>query len=173
MTKTEFVKKYYPDAARIGEMFFMPATAVLAQAAHESAWGKSAPGYNFFGMTASGSWKGKRQLLKTTEYHSTRNVRYPVIISIAYSSAMKAYKYIVRRYFRLYSDALFCFYDYAWNLATNDRYARAFSYQDDAVNFLTEIAKAGYATDPQYLNKILAVHNSILKELEYIENNQA
>lgn len=151
MSIKEWINEYYPSAKFIEQRFGIPAEVTLAQSAWESAWGKHAPEYNFFGITAGGNYTGKRQLLKTTEYHSSPNVKYPVVYSV--TPVGGRYKYSVKRYFRAYNNALESFYDYAWLLVLNRRYIRAF-YHDDPVAFLTEVAKAGYATDPNYIKGV-------------------
>lgn len=45
-----FVEKYLPDAKRVQAKTGITATAVLTQAALESAWGEVAPGNMFFGV---------------------------------------------------------------------------------------------------------------------------
>lgn len=163
----EFVDKFYKDANEIAAKHGIPALVMLTQAAIESGWGEHAPKYNFFGITANDKYKGSKQLLRTTEYHKTNTVKYPVIISIVLmtSGTYKGlYKYIVKRYFRAYNKAEECFEDYAAVLK-NDRYKEAFKYTDKPEQFITEIAKAGYATNTQYLDLALAVMKSIKKRV--------
>ncbi|VBB45237.1 hypothetical protein TRIP_D300140 [uncultured Paludibacter sp.] len=173
MTTKEFISKYYIQALRVSAIYNIPVTGILAQAAHESGYGNHAPGYNFFGITAGSNWRGKRQLLKTREFHNSRNIRYPIIISIAWNAAKGGYEYIVRRYFRLYSSALWAFIDYANLISNNSRYQKALDYYLYPEKYLTEIAKAGYATDPNYLTKVLAVHRDIMNALNYLGLNEA
>ncbi len=163
MTIQQWVKEYYASAAYIERHFGIPAEVTLAQSAWESAWGKHAPEFNFFGITAGGNYTGKRQLLKTTEYHKSPNVKYPVVYSV--TRVGNQYKYSVKRYFRAYNNALESFYDYAWLLVLNRRYYKAF-YHNDPVNFLTEVANAGYATDPNYVKGVSQIIRSISKLIE-------
>jgi len=62
-----FLRKYAAAAVAAGRRFKMSALVILAQAAHESAWGTSYGARtrnNFFGITAAGSpnefWKGRK-----------------------------------------------------------------------------------------------------------------
>ncbi|MGC3979034.1 MAG: hypothetical protein QM751_12910 [Paludibacteraceae bacterium] len=63
-------------------------------------------------------------------------------ISITYSSAMGAYEYIVRRYFRQYKSAYWGFIDYAELITNNTRYKKALDYYFYPENYLTENAKS-------------------------------
>ncbi len=130
-------------------------------AALESGWGEKAPGYNYFGYTAPNGYKGKRQLLKTTEYHSTANVKYPVVIKVI--PVGDKYKYTVKRWFKAYSNPTQSFFDYGSLIYNADRYKAAFNYKNDPEKFFAEIYKAGYATSPSYYNLVISVMNSLKK----------
>ena len=160
ITIHEWLQHYYLSARSIESRFGIPAEVTLAQSAWESGWGRSAPEYNFFGITADGTYTGKRQLLKTTEYHSSPNVKYPIVYSV--EKVGNKYKYSVKRYFRAYNNPLESFEDYAWLLILNTRYWRAFNTKDP-IQFLTEVARAGYATDPNYINGVTSIIRSIQK----------
>ena len=56
-----------------------------------------------------------------------------------------------------YSTLKESFEDYAEFLLGNERYSYALEFAGDARKFLSEIQNAGYATDPDYANKILNV----------------
>jgi peptidoglycan hydrolase FlgJ len=67
MDKTGFINMYYPIAKIASEKYDINPVVILAQAAHESAWGTSYSAknrFNFFGITAIGSpneyWDGKK-----------------------------------------------------------------------------------------------------------------
>ena len=167
MTIKEFIDQYFTHANKTADKSGVPALVILTQAALESGWGKTAPGYNFFGITADANYTGKRQLVKTTEYHKTNDVKYPVIHSVVYqSTGSKAgyYKYTVSRYFRAYDNAEQAFDDYA-RLLQNDRYSKAFNHTNNPEKFLYEIAKAGYATNPGYTTLAIQVMNSIKRRV--------
>ena len=162
MTPINFLKKYVTAANQIARDWGIPPIVTLAQAALESGWGEKSPGYNFFGYTATNAYKGKRQLLKTIEYHTNPNVKYPVIISI--TDIGDRYKYVVRRYFKCYSHPVESFTDYA-RLISSDKYASAFDYQDDPERFFTVIFNAGYATSPSYHDLVISVMQTMKKYL--------
>jgi len=58
---------------------------------------------------------------------------------------------------RKYSTWQACFNDHARFFLDNPRYAEALAVRHDAEAFAHAIAAAGYATDPQYAQKIIAV----------------
>lgn len=143
MTVKEFVYKYLPHANAVAVKYGVPSLVTLAQAAWESGWGKSAPKYNFFGMTAGSNYSGKTQLLTTYEYKNGIKVK-------------------VQRKFRAYDNPVNAFADYANNLKTQGSYDNAFRHKDP-VKFFDEVYKGGYATDPNYYRSVLQVMNMIKK----------
>ncbi|WP_257827897.1 glucosaminidase domain-containing protein [Burkholderia glumae] len=60
---------------------------------------------------------------------------------------------------RVYSDWLASLNDHAQFLIVNPRYAAAFAYTS-GTTFATAVAAAGYATDPNYAAKIIAIIKS-------------
>lgn len=136
MTQTAFIALIYPAAKIIENEYKLPALAVCAQTALESGWGAHAPGNNYFGIKATASWTGAKQLLWTTEYVNGKAVK-------------------VQQWFRKYASPVDSLRDYAKLITTASRYATA-AKTDDPYQYAREIAKAGYATDPNYANKIIA-----------------
>lgn len=159
----QFVEKYYPYAERMEKDFGVPALVAMAQSALETGWGKHAPGNMMFGMKTGKSWKGGKQLLTTTEYHSTDKVKYPEILSITKVSG-KRFKYRVKDWFRKYKSPYDSFVDYARLLKRRSRYAKAFDYTDDPYRFAQEIARAGYATAPDYYSRLRNIMYTIKKK---------
>ena len=151
MTPTEFLNYYAPYAKETEKIYGVPYLVTLSQAALESGYGKHAPGFNFFGVKAGKAWTGPKQLLRTTEYLSSPDVKFPEIISITPAGAK--YKYVVKDYFRKYNTPTESFNDHAKFLINNQRYKAAFN-TTNALDFAKEVAKAGYATDEQYFNKL-------------------
>jgi flagellar protein FlgJ len=120
----------------------IPAKFMLGQAALESGWGRreikaldGTASHNIFGMKATSSWKGKTVDAVTTEY----------VNGVATSKVQKFKAY------DSYSDA---FKDYAKLLTRNPRYENVIANAKDASSFAYGLQKAGYATDPQYANKL-------------------
>ncbi|MES2396845.1 MAG: glucosaminidase domain-containing protein [Bacteroidota bacterium] len=174
MTAVEFYKTYYPIALQDQKKTGVPALFTLAQAAIESAYGRAAPGFNFFGIKAGSSWKGKTQLLKTWESGKTGD---PVkdhitdkVIQIFKPGEKggiykNAYSYRVYGKFKAYGSALESFNDHSAFLLQNKRYSEAFK-KSDPKQFAEAIAKAGYATDPNYAS-------TLTKQIDIVKKNVA
>lgn len=160
-----FVDKYFPHAKAVEDKTGLSAVATLTQAALESAWGDVAPGNMFFGVKDTDGINGNEQLITTTEYSSRANLKFPVIISITpvMRNGRKMFKYKVKDYFRKYNTPEECFNEHAQFFFKNKRYAKALKVCRDYNKFFDEIAKAGYATDPNYADTLKAVSKSIVK----------
>lgn len=170
MTKKEFVKQYKPFALESEKKTGISHLFILAQAALESGWGERGVGNNFFGIKVpknlvSNTPKEKKQLFKTTEVLNDPNLGYkfPQVMSI-YQLPSGKYKYEVKDWFRKYDTPEECFTDHAQFFFRNKRYAKALLVKADPYKFAEEVAKAGYATAPNYAK--------ILKDvIQTIENN--
>ena len=141
----QFIQQMLPHAQAASHDSGIPARFMLGQAALESGWGKheirTADGgnsHNLFGIKADAGWKGKVVNSTTTEYiNGVRQTR--VEKFRAYDS---------------YSDA---FRDYARLISQNPRYQQAMNSTHDASAYAHALQRAGYATDPQYGNKLTQV----------------
>lgn len=60
------------------------------------------------------------------------------------------FKYTIKDYFRKYNTPEESFTDHAKFLIANSRYKEALKVKNDPELFIDAIAKAGYATDPNY-----------------------
>ena len=141
--KRAFIDAMRPHAEAAAAVTGVPAHFILGQAALESGWGKreikdanGLPSHNLFGIKAGSSWDGAVAETLTTEYRQ--------------GVAMK-----LTQHFRAYSDYSSAFTDYA-NLLKS-RYAGALQEGASAETFAKGLANGGYATDPDYANKLQAV----------------
>ena len=159
MTTKDFVKKYHGFALQTQDKTGISATFILAQAALESGWGKHAPGNMFFGVKDTDGVNGNEQLLTTTEYLKTDKAKFPVVLSIekVLRNGVQWFKYRVKDYFRKYPTPEASFTDHAMFFIRNKRYSKALQFRDNPYRFAQEVAKAGYATDPNYSNKLSQV----------------
>ena len=167
MTPKEFINQYKPFALETERKTGISHLFTLAQAALESFWGKKAPGNMFFGVKAGKDTPAnKKQLLTTTEILSSPNLKhlFPLVISVKMLSSGK-YKYEVKDWFRKYDTPEECFTDHAQFFFKNKRYAKALLVKSDPYKFAEEVAKAGYATAPDYANSL----KKIIKMLESYE----
>ena len=163
MTPETYVKTYYPEAKKVEQETGFHFLILLTQGALESDWGRNAPGYNFFGIKDTDGINGNEQLLTTTEYLSSPKARFPVIISIA--KIGKRFKYKVKDWFRKYHSPEAGFADYVRFISTNPRYKSAIAFKHDPEKFFDVIAKAGYATAPDYAQSLKKVMQSVKNRL--------
>ena len=137
-----FIQAHTDAAAAAEKTSGIPATFMIAQAAHETGWGrkeiKNADGtnsFNLFGIKAGPNWKGATTETTTTEYIGGR-----------------AHK--VTQTFRAYASYAESFADYANTMKNSPRYAAVVAAGNDANGFAKGLQKAGYATDPSYAAKL-------------------
>ena len=170
MKPIDFVKTYFPFAKITEDKTGISAIAILAQAALESGWGKSCPGNMFFGVKDTDGINGNEQLLTTTEYSKRADLKFPEIISITpvIRDGKKYFKYKVKDYFRKYETPEECFTDHAKFFLQNMRYTKALTVRTDPHEFVKEIAKAGYATDPNYADTLVKMVDMIEKIVKTI-----
>ncbi len=147
----DFLRDHWQAAKVASQETGIPSEFILAQAAHESAWGQrqirnadGTPSHNLFGIKATGSWTGKVAEITTTEYIDG-----------------KAHK--VKAKFRSYDTPEAAFRDYARLLKNNERYAQVIRNGDTAQGFAQGLQKAGYATDPAYADKLTRIINTTLR----------
>ena len=151
----DFVQRH-TEAARAAEaQTGIPASFMVAQAAHESGWGrheiKNADGstsFNVFGIKAGPGWTGRVAEVTTTEFID--------------GTARK-----VTAKFRAYDSYEASFNDYARLMKDSPRYGRvvadASAGATGAAGFAQGLQRAGYATDPAYADKLTRVINTTLR----------
>ena len=167
MKPKEFVSAFLQFAKETERKTGISAIAILAQAALESGWGKAAPGNMFFGVKDTDGINGNEQLLTTTEYSRRSDLKFPEIISVTpvLKNGQKYFKYIVKDYFRKYDTPEQCFTDHTTFFFKNPRYTIALEVRSDPYQFIDEIAKAGYATAPDYATLLKSVARSVEKAM--------
>ncbi len=135
----DFVNKLMPLAVKVARKFNLNPLVIVAQAALETGWGKHiGANNNFFGIKSSKSWQGQTELMASDEY--VNGVRVSQVSS-----------------FRAYNSTLSSIEDYARLISSNDRYSKAHAVSNNPDKYFEEIQKAGYATDPQYANKLKGI----------------
>ena len=150
----KFVATYGKGAIALESKDGVPALFTLAQGALESGWGEKAIGNALFGIKAGANWKGKKQLVTTTEYFKDdkQGGRFPEVLSIekvTEGSNAGKYKYRVKDWFRDYDTVEEGLEDHSAFLMTNKRYAPAFN-TETPEDFAQAVADAGYATAAGY-----------------------
>lgn len=145
-----FVRDMLPHARAAERETGIPAHFALGQAALESGWGRreiraadGTPSHNLFGIKAGAGWKGATVDTQTTEY--VDGVPRKMVQTFrAYSSYGEAFK------------------DYSRLLAGAPRYAGALEAAGDPAAFARAVHAGGYATDPDYAQKLTQVINKTL-----------
>ncbi len=142
-----FQDKLAPYAEQVSQATGIPAKFMLGQAALETGWGKheildanGKSSHNLFGIKAGGKWTGKVVNAVTTEY----------VNGVATKKVEK---------FRAYDSYADSFHDYANLLKGNQRYQNVVANAKDAYGFAQGLQSAGYATDPQYADKLMRIIN--------------
>ena len=64
--------------------------------------------------------------------------------------------------FKSYDSYEDSFKDYVHLLKTNDRYQSALRQAENPEKFITGLQKAGYATDPNYVHKVMDIYQGQL-----------
>ncbi|MEO9870344.1 MAG: glucosaminidase domain-containing protein [Ekhidna sp.] len=165
--KETFIQKYYPYAREAEKRTGVPTLFALAQSALESGWGKKTPGHMLFGIKTGsgknyGGWEGKSQLITTTEYARSANRSFPFIEpGYPVLTSNGRWKYRIKDYFRAYTTPFHTFMDWAGLLTKSTRYAIAMKSKSDPYRFAEQVAKAGYATDPNYTAKVKRIMRQI------------
>ena len=152
-SQQDFVRELWPHAQSAARELGARPEALIAQAALETGWGKNmvrgADGqnsFNLFGIKADARWQGERAVTETVEFRD---------------GLMRK----ERASFRAYPSLAESFADYADFLKVNPRYGEALKAGADAPAFVRALSQAGYATDPEYSNKINRIMNSeVLRE---------
>jgi len=142
-----FVRRYLPDATAAARTLGLDPRLLLAQAALETGWGAATPqqpdgrsANNLFGMKAGDGWQGSRVAHWTMEHLTGVTTR-------------------KREVFRAYDRAADSFADYVDLIGGSPRYAKALASSSDPDAYARAVSDAGYATDPNYADKWLAIYH--------------
>lgn len=147
-TPAEFVHTVLPAIRRAAASLGLNPSGLLAQAALETGWGQRMPrnadgssSLNLFGIKAGEEWTGARATADTVEFsHGVATPR--------------------RTAFRAYGSIEESVGDFARLLQISPRYRDAVAAGGDAAAYIAAIGKSGYATDPDYGNKLNQILNS-------------
>ncbi|MBO1540408.1 flagellar assembly peptidoglycan hydrolase FlgJ [Pseudomonas sp. OA65] len=138
----EFVNAMLPMAKEAADRIGVDPRYLVAQAALETGWGKSvmrqpdgSSSHNLFGIKASKNWTGDSARAITSEFRNGAMVKETAE-------------------FRSYASYRDSFHDLVNLLQSNSRYQDVLKSADNPEQFVRELQKAGYATDPNYANKI-------------------
>lgn len=144
--KTKYVIDNFNNAKLAGKKYNIDPLIILTQGGFESAYGTSnlaKNSFNFFGITAYGSkneyWDGS--------FYQAKN------------------KYALK--FRVYKNALNCFYDYARLISS--KYSDVLKKSKNYKEFAKNIANSPYISEANGDNRKI-YENSLIKIYEFIQN---
>jgi flagellar protein FlgJ len=151
----EFVNTMLPMAKEAADRIGVDPRYLVAQAALETGWGKSvmraqdgSSSHNLFGIKAGSSWQGDSARAITSEFRNGAMVRETAE-------------------FRSYGSYKDSFHDLVTLLQTNNRYQDVVKSADNPEQFVRELQKAGYATDPDYASKISQIARQMTSYQNY------
>ncbi|MFG0766663.1 flagellar assembly peptidoglycan hydrolase FlgJ [Pseudomonas sp. TYF_15] len=150
-----FVATMLPMAEQAAKRIGIDPRYLVAQAALETGWGKSvmrnsdgSSSHNLFGIKATGNWEGDSARAITSEFRDGQFVKE--------TAAFRSYD--------SYQDS---FHDLVSLLQNNSRYQDAVKSADKPEQFVQELQKAGYATDPNYASKISQIARQMKSYEQY------
>ena len=143
-----FVSSLLPYAKQYAQKLKVDPKLLLAQAALETGWGKHVmrtvdgiSSNNLFGIKADRSWQGDSTSVNTLEFENGQLQQ-------------------IKAAFRSYDTHEESFKDYVEFLNNSSRYQKALDTTGDPKHYLNELQSAGYATDPNYADKIYQIYRS-------------
>jgi flagellar protein FlgJ len=140
-----FVSDLWPHAQKAANAIGISPQALVAQSALETGWGKHSmrfpdgqQAFNLFGIKAGSQWDGPTLIKPTLEF-----------VDGVMQTEMA--------HFRVYESIPDALDDYVEFIQASPRYQNALDHQGDDTHYLQELQQGGYATDPQYANKIINI----------------
>jgi len=137
-----FIDTLMPYAKKVAKALGISPAALVAQSALETGWGKkiingenNQSSFNLFNIKAHKNWQGEKVAKDSLEVEDGIGVKR-------------------RSDFRAYENYAQSFSDYGKFITNNQRYKEALQQGENAGRYVEELQKAGYATDPQYADKI-------------------
>jgi flagellar protein FlgJ len=137
-----FISSMWEHAKTAAQKIGLNPAVMIAQAALETGWGKhvipkqdGGSSFNLFNIKADRSWQGEHAKKMTLEFEQGLPVK-------------------KQANFRAYDSIKESINDYVDFLQSNPRYSKALNNVDKPEQYLDDLQKAGYATDPNYAQKI-------------------
>ncbi len=149
----DFLSALEPLARQAAARLGLDEAVLLAQSALETGWGAKITGgiegssRNLFNIKAGADWPGPKVTVPTLEYRDGVAVR-------------------ERHSFRVYESFADSFDDFVDFLSSRPRYRQALDSAASPEGFLRGLQEAGYATDPNYADKILNVLERVASYLQ-------
>lgn len=143
----KFVNHVLPYAKQAAKVLGLDPKILLAQAALETGWGQfiiqdkaGNSSNNLFNVKADKQQRNDGIEVKTTEYIAGT----PIKLAAA---------------FKKYTTLEESFKDYVSLIKETDRYKEALEHAGNPERYVKELGRAGYATDPKYAQKIMAIYH--------------
>lgn len=155
--EAKFVQRLWDHARAAEESTGVPAAFILGQAALESGWGRGEmrhpdgrPAHNLFGIKAGSRWTGPTVDITTTEFIDGKKTRQ------------------VER-FRAYESYEDSFNDWVGLMTQHPRYQDVLNRAATAEEFARGLQSAGYATDPNYAEKLnRVIQRTVQLQAEFV-----
>ncbi|WP_175405889.1 flagellar assembly peptidoglycan hydrolase FlgJ [Shewanella sp. MEBiC00475] len=151
-----FISVLYPHAEKAAQSLGTSAEVLIAQSALETGWGQKVVrrndgtmSHNLFNIKADKRWQGEKTSVNTLEFEKGIAVQQ-------------------KADFRMYDNLEQSFNDFVSFISQGDRYQDARNVAAEPTQFIRALQKAGYATDPQYANKVINVMKSVKEGLKSI-----
>ncbi|MCL1156716.1 flagellar assembly peptidoglycan hydrolase FlgJ [Shewanella inventionis] len=151
-----FISVLYPHAEKAAKTLGTSAEVLIAQSALETGWGQKVVrrndgtmSHNLFNIKADKRWQGEKTSVNTLEFEKGIPVQQ-------------------KADFRMYDDLEQSFSDFVSFIGQGDRYEDARKVAAEPTQFIRALQKAGYATDPQYANKVINVMKSVKEGLKSV-----
>lgn len=147
-TQENFVMMLKPHAEKAAAELNINPDVLIAQVALETGWGKHVihnkqgeNSFNLFNIKAGSQWQGDKVNVSTLEYRD----------GIAANEKAD---------FRKYTNYADSFSDYVQLMKNSSRYEQVLQKGNDSAAYAEALQSAGYATDPEYAQKIKRLLNS-------------
>jgi len=140
--KKSFIETLMPYAKKTAQALGISPVVLIAQSALETGWGQKIinnadkqSSLNLFNIKAHKNWQGEKVAKDSLEVENGIGIKR-------------------RANFRSYDSLAHSFEDYGNFITTNKRYHKALQQGVNGEAYIEELQQAGYATDPQYAEKI-------------------
>ena len=140
-----FVNDLWPHAEKAAAKLGVSARVLVAQSALETGWGQHAMkktdgsvAFNLFGIKAKADWAGQSVQHNTLEFRNG---------AMQQESA----------HFRAYDSVSDSLDGYVSFVQSSPRYAEALQHRGSDAHYIKNLHRAGYATDPNYADKVLNI----------------
>lgn len=146
--QASFIETLMPYAKKVAKVLGISPSVLVAQSALETGWGKkiingndNQSSFNLFNIKAHKNWQGDKVVKDSLEVEDGIGIKR-------------------RSDFRAYQSYAQSFDDYEQFINSSQRYQEALQQGTDASRYIEKLQEAGYATDPQYADKVKQIMNN-------------